>query len=261
MENENDEVDRFDEDFIMSPISSYSRPATLDDALRLLARPNVRARLIAGGTSFTPHLGNDVEEVIDLQAIGLDKIAVTGATATIGSMTTLQALVECAYLPVVVREAARRDAPNTFRHVATIGGAVAMGDWESELLASLLVCDAQVTMERQSGHVTTRLSDFLTARLAHLHQAVITQVTLTTDGATASDRTGRTPADKPIVAAIARRNRQGDVRLALSGVAETPVLVAPDALNTLAPPGDFRGSAEYRSHLAGVLARRVLQQI
>ncbi len=245
----------------MSPISSYSRPATLDDALRLLARPNVRARLMAGGSALTPHLGNDVEEVIDLQAIGLDKMAVTGATATIGSMITLQALVECADLPVVVREAARRDAPNTIRHVATLGGAIAMGDWESELLAALLACDAQLTIERLSGRVTTRLSDFLTARPAHLHQAIITQVALAVDGATASDRTGRTPADKPIVAAVARRNNQGDVHLALSGVAETPVLVAPEALSVLTPPEDFRGSSAYRKHLAGVLTRRVLQQI
>ncbi len=245
----------------MSPLSLYNRPATLNEALHLLAQPNARARLIAGGTSVAPRLDPSVEAVIDLQAIGFGEIGVTGTTATIGSMTRLQTLVDCPELPHVVREAARRDAPNTFRHVATLGGAVAVGDWESELLAALLACDAQVTLERLSGSFTVGLGDFLKARPAQLHQAIITQVMLAVDGPAAADRTGRTPADKPIVAAAARRHSQGDVRLALSGVAATPILVAPEALDTLAPPGDFRGSSEYRKHLAGVLARRVLQQI
>lgn len=245
----------------MSPLNTYHRPATLDEALRLLAQPNLRARLIAGGTSLTPHLGADVDEVIDLQAIGLREVVMTEATVTVGSLTTLQALVDCVALPPVVREAARRDAPNTIRHIATLGGAIASGDWESELLAALLACDAQVTVERLNGDATIRLTDFLAARASHLYQAIITQVTFAADGVAAADRTARTPADKPIVAAVARRTTQGDVRLALAGVAETPILVAPDALDTLAPPEDFRGSSDYRKHLATVLARRVLGQI
>ena len=41
------------------------------------------------------------------------------------------------------------------------------------------------------------------------------------------------------------------------------MLVAPtqDAANDLDPPGDFRGSAEYRRALAAVLAKRALEEI
>lgn len=245
----------------MSPLTAYHRPATLDQAVQLLARPGIHARIVAGGTSITPHLGADVDEVVDLQAVGLEGIDATRTTVTIGSMTTLQALVENPALPAIVQEAAHRDAPNTIRHVATLGGAIVSGDWESELLAALLVCDAQVMIQRQGGRAVVSLADFLAERAAHLRQAIITQVTLATDGAAAADRTARTPADKPIVAAAARRASHGEVRLALAGVAETPILVALDTLDSLVPPGDFRGSSDYRKHLAGVLARRVLQRI
>jgi CO/xanthine dehydrogenase FAD-binding subunit len=76
-------------------------------------------------------------------------------------------------------------------------------------------------------------------------------------------RTARTRADRPIVAAVARRTPDGQRRLALTGVAAVPVLVAPtpDAADGLEPPGDFRGSTEYRRALAGVLARRALEGV
>jgi CO/xanthine dehydrogenase FAD-binding subunit len=46
-------------------------------------------------------------------------------------------------------------------------------------------------------------------------------------------------------------------------VARTPLLVAPtrEAANDLDPPGDYRGSAEYRRAVAAVLAKRALEEI
>ncbi len=85
---------------------------------------------------------------------------------------------------------------------------------------------------------------------------LISSVTVDPRGVTATARTGRTRADRAIVSAAARRTPAGRVRLALSGVAATPVLV--DDLEDLDPPGDFRGSAEYRRALARVLAARAV---
>ena len=67
--------------------------------------------------------------------------------------------------------------------------------------------------------------------------------------------------DTAIVAAHARRDDDGTLRLALTGVGTTPSLVAPDDLDALDPPGDFRGSSEYRKEMAGILARRALAQL
>ena len=50
--------------------------------------------------------------------------------------------------------------------------------------------------------------------------------------------------------------------VALVGVAATPVLVLADApTEKLTPPDDFRGSATYRTELATVLARRVVEAL
>lgn len=245
----------------MPILKAYHRPTSVSDALHLLARHDVRTMVIAGGTEAIPQLADRADEVVDLQALGLDAIAGDASTLMLGAMAQLQAVVDAEEAPLPLRKAAQREAPNTFRHVATIGGLVAGGDWESELLAALLAYDAQVTVQTLGGAKHIALSDFLAQRSRHLSGAIITQVSVTTDGQAAAERTARTPADKPIVAAVARRTAQGDLRLALAGVAASPILVTPEKLEYLTPPGDFRGSSDYRKHLATVLARRVLSQV
>ena len=89
---------------------------------------------------------------------------------------------------------------------------------------------------------------------------LIIGITLAGGGVTAIATTGRTPGDRPIVAALGRVGDDG-IRLALCGVAPTPQLVDPAALDLLEPPDDFRGSTAYRRHLAGVLSARVLEEL
>jgi CO/xanthine dehydrogenase FAD-binding subunit len=100
----------------------------------------------------------------------------------------------------------------------------------------------------------------------------------------AEARTGSTPADFPIVWAMAVVDQHGSViknaRLALTGVWSQSVALAKsaellagkplgeDAIQQIAaaveaevsPKGDYRGSAEYRKAMAGVMTRRALQQ-
>ena len=245
----------------MPILKAYHRPTSVGDALYLLARNDVRTMVIAGGTAAIPQLADHADEVVDLQALGLDAITGGKSILMLGAMARLQAVVDAEEAPLPLRKAAQRETPNTFRQAATIGGLVAGGDWESELLAVLLAYDAQVTVQTLVGMKQIALSDFLAQRSRYLAGAIITQVSVATDGQAAAERTARTPADKPIVAAVARRTPQGDLRLALAGVAASPILLAPDDLDNLTPPGDFRGSSDYRKHLATVLARRVLSQI
>ena len=47
-----------------------------------------------------------------------------------------------------------------------------------------------------------------------------------------------------MLAAVARRNPEGNVLVAFAGVAKAPVLA--ESTQELVPPGDFRGSSEYR---------------
>ena len=72
-----------------------------------------------------------------------------GDTLRIGAMATLQELADSGDAPDVVREAARREQPSTLRAQATVGGCVATGHAESELLAALLVHEAVVQVDHR----------------------------------------------------------------------------------------------------------------
>jgi CO/xanthine dehydrogenase FAD-binding subunit len=197
--------------------------------------------------------------VVDLQGLGLGRIDIAASgDVAIGATVSLQQLTDSEHVPPVVREAARRDLPSALRSQATIGGVIVCGDFESELLATLLVHDAVVSVRGHSGTAEIKLVDFL-AGFPSRDVQLITTVTITTGGKSAAARTARTTADRSIVAAIARVTPEGTRRLALAGVARRPLLV--ERVEDLDPPSDFRGSSEYRKELARVLAARATKEV
>jgi probable selenate reductase FAD-binding subunit len=252
---------------LMGTVSAYWRPATVEGALALAQRRG--AVTVGGGTSVNAAPPCAQVEIIDLQALGLDRIESAPVGVSVGATATLQQIADDMAVPAAVRDAARREAPSTLRAAATIGGCVATGHWESEFLATLLACDAKVTLAQSRGTQELGL-DVLLADRRPLQRVIITRVCIAGDGMTAAARTGRTPADRPIVCAVARR-AAGGVRLALSGVAARPVLNStalirsgPDGAawaEKLDPPGDFRGSSAYRRALAVTLTRRVVEAV
>jgi CO/xanthine dehydrogenase FAD-binding subunit len=243
----------------MPRLRAYHRPATLDEALELLARPDVTSAPLGGGTCLSVPSPSVPDEVVDLQALGLDVVSVDGGHLDLGAMVRLQTLVDHERVPPLLRMLAHREHPNTLRNAVTVGGLVAGRAAESALLAGLLVHEAVATVAAAHGTRTIELPTVL--RDGVPAGAVITSVRVSWDGETAVESTARTPADLPIVAAAARRRNDGAILLALSGVATTPILVAPSEVAAVDPPGDFRGSPGYRRHLAVTLTRRVLARL
>lgn len=256
----------------------YHRPTTVPDAIALLAEPGRVAW--AGGTTIVHDTTGEPAEVVDLQALGLAGIERDAAgSLRAGATTTLQALADDPATPAAVREAARAELPSTLRTLATVGGTVAAADAHSVLLATLLAFDAEVAFADGRAEplaaVLDRVPapDLLDPDLTApdllgpdltvpdlIVPDLIIAVEFATDGRYATASTGRTPADVPIVAAVGRAADDG-VRLALSGVAPVPVLVAPDDVDSLEPPSDFRGSSAYRRRLATVLTARVTEDL
>ncbi|MDX1662944.1 MAG: FAD binding domain-containing protein [Candidatus Promineifilaceae bacterium] len=241
----------------MPHLQAYHRPENLEQALQLLAREGVRSAVVAGGTRIVPTL-KGVDEVVDLQRIGLDEQRHGADSLSLGALVRVQSVVDDERAPDLLREVARREGPNTMRNQGTIGGAIVAPRAESELLAALLVYDAAVTVQTLGGAHPMSLSEFLADVQGSLRGGIVTDVALQTGGATAHTRVARTPQDAPIVAAVARRDGEGALHLALCGVGERPLLIAPEEIDDLQPPADFRGSSAYRRQMARVLTERVL---
>lgn len=251
--------------------TAYYRPKALDEALQLLAQPEMFP--LAGGTKL---LARDVAgAVVDLQELALDMVQFAEGRLSLGATLTLDALA--AWLAEngkegspadMLQTAVRQAGPNTYRHAATLGGSIASRLPDSELLAALLLLEA--TLHLSSGDLS--LAAYLAAD--ERPSGLITGVSLEWgNGRFAHARVARTPADDPIVALLAWQPEGGPVRLAASGVAPRPTRLtaaeaadgheaaAQAAQSACTHPGDFRGDAAYRGEVTAVLIRRVLNEL
>lgn len=286
----------------MARVKEVQRPKTVADALALLARLARPGLPLAGGTTLVPRLvsaDNSAEAVVDLSLLGLDLIALERGMLRLGATATLADVAEnevCASVAGgLLGRAARLSADVNVRNAATVGGTVITGDPSSAFLLALLLLDTEVLIQTVEGEHAMPLGGFLHAPDQALNreapggagQGLLTEVRFFPpegDIGVGWARVGRTPRDRPIVAAAALVVREARVvaraRLALSGVAGVPIRATSveealtgesfieetvaEALNNLAetlnPPGDFRGSTEYRRAMAPILARRALQE-
>ena len=235
---------------------AYHRPGSLADAVRLLATPD--SSVLAGGTVVNAGRRPTRSVLVDLQALGLDDISTPEpGTLVVGATTRLSELATDERVPAWLRELARRELPSSLRTLATVGGTLIAGGAQSVLLAGLLACDGVATLVGESGSADVALADLL-ADSTRSQQHIITSIRLDVSGTANVQSTARTTADVPIVACVARRTATG-VHTSMSGVAGTVVNV--EDVEGLDPPADYRGSSEYRRHLARVLRARAITEL
>jgi len=230
----------------MLNLKEYHRPKDLTEAVALLQRKHPRTVVLSGGTWLVGEAPRDVEAVVDIADLGLNRILVEGNLVRIGAAVTHQQLVESEQLRTsalrVISETAQAMSGLNIRNRATIGGAIVTADAASPLVTALLACDAEVVIAgaKDKTKQADDPSDFwkvlpLAGFLAYRRQildegTLITEVRMplpSPDTRSHYARVARTPRDYPIVCAVAafamKDGIAGHVRIAVGGVAATPI--------------------------------------
>jgi probable selenate reductase FAD-binding subunit len=254
----------------MTPFQ-YHRPKTLAEALELLDR----AVPLAGGTALTPRR-DEIPAVIDLQDLGMRSLELSEGTVFLGACVKLQTMVESEeILPSALREASRLEASLNLRNMATLGGTIMSADGRSPLVTVLLAMEAVVVLE--PGDEVVSLETLLDQRDRSNDRRLITEIRLRQPETLCYEQVSRAPTDRPLVcAAVARLSSEGsgnEYRIVLGGFGTKPIriqkaetslaeeedidTVAEVARQAYASASDMWASGEYRSHIAGVLVKRL----
>jgi carbon-monoxide dehydrogenase medium subunit len=267
---------------------AYKKARSLDEAVALLVEKD--ARLLAGGQSLIATLNMRLSApslLIDINGLGgLDGITVKGGAVEIGALTrhtqAERSDVIAKQAPLIARAIPHIGHP-AIRNRGTLGGSIAFADPAAELPACLLALDGEIDATGPKGKRTIKAQDFFQGLF---ETALGPQEVLTAIRVPAADNAARVGfaelarrhGDYAIVglAACARANGKGlsDVRLAYFGVGSTPVRAkkaelalasgnidaAIKALD-LQPHDDVQATGKVKTHLAGVLLRRVAKQL
>lgn len=272
----------------------YVRAESIAHAVATLAAAGPDAKLIAGGQSLVPMMNFRLVKpsvLVDINRIaGLDRIACRGDRLHFGSLVrhrmTAQDEAVARHIPVL-HLAMTHVAHLTVRNRGTFCGSVCHADPAAEMPMMTLLLDGAVHIASVRGERILAARDFFVGSLVTALEPdeMVTGIDLAIPAAGtgwAFEEFARRHGDYAL-AAIAvlldrREGRACNVRIAMMGVADTPVRLAPveavlegreggaaafaEAAELLeasiAPNSDLNASADYRRHLAGVLARRAL---
>jgi len=275
---------------------SYHRPATVADAVKLLADLGDDARPLAGGHSLVPMMKLRLAtpaHLVDLHSVaGLKGISRDGGKIVIGAMTTQHELLasdEIAKSLPILQEAARLIADPQVRYRGTIGGNLANGDPGNDMPALMMALGASYQLHGPNGARETHAADFYQgAYFTALEPGeILTSVAVSIPAAGhgyAYEKLKRKVGDYATAAAAVVLTMAGgkvaSCSIGLTNLHETPLLATEAAravigtsldqaaLNAAAtaaraimsPAADARGPVEYRKHVGGIMVTRALQR-
>ncbi len=272
----------------------YVKPASLGEAVKILARFGPRAQALAGGTDLISLIAEDMlkpEMVVDIKGIpGLDKIGFKNNVLTIGALATFSDIRDSAVVAKkfpVIREMTGWVASVGIRNRATMVGNLCSAVPCCDSGPVLQVYDASMAVTGPKGKRTVPLTEwFLGPRKTVLRKGEIA--------------TGlRVPLPKKKHAACFVKLRRyrgedlaqasvtvmalagGEYRVSYGSVAPAPIrgkgveqLLNGQALTEtlirqavrlvpkeIAPITDIRSTKEYRMHMVGVMLERALRAV
>lgn len=269
-------------------VRNYYRPREIAEAVKLLAASDARNVVLGGGTSLALSAVPGIDGLVDLRDVGLNYQRVEKNLVVLGARSRPNDLIKFDGLQLVadgiVAEAASNYLAEVQRNRASLGGILITASAWADLAATLLASGGEITVAGAGGDQVHTLDAFFKLGPAKAaHQAVIREIRLPAGGLGGYQRVAKTKTDAPIVSVAARIDLDGGkvaaARVVAGGVAAVPVrldavekALQGAALTTESAAAaaskteveaieDFRASAEYRSELARVLTRRVLEGI
>ena len=276
----------------------YHAPTSLDQVFDLLDKYGDDSRVMAGGTALVIQMKQRLSQpghVIGMRRVGsLNAIESTPEGLRIGALCT-QRQIENSELVgkevPLVAATFRKVATPRIRNMATIGGGLVNGDPNQDPPPSLIALGASAVMTSKSGDRVVLLEEFFIDYYETDVQPgeILTNVMVphapAGSGSVYLKFLPRTADDYGTVnvAAVVSKEQDGtckDVRIVLGAAGVTPIRAkdAEDALrgkpltdeniraaavlvkDAVDPLEDFRGSADYKTDMAEVFARRAVEQ-
>lgn len=276
---------------------AYYTPATLHEALSLLAEHREAARVIAGGTDIIIELERglrpDVRVLIDITRIPeLDDIGLWGdGLMHIGPLVTHNQVIAS---PLIIEhalplaQASWSEASPQIRNRATVAGNIITASPANDTITPLRALGAQVTLQSAQQERTLPLADFITGVRKNIMQPdeLLTDISfrpLDADQRGIFLKLGLRRAQAIAVVNLSAVLRfEGDTVTEASitqGSVAPAIITSPEAEQWLignplskavidktaelaaqaaTPIDDIRGSADYRREMVRVLARRAL---
>jgi carbon-monoxide dehydrogenase medium subunit len=256
----------------------FHRPTTVRQAAGLLAREE-EPKLLAGGHTLIPTMKLRLagpKHIIDMSRIeGLSGIEAGARSVTIGAMTRH---VEVATSPVVkeaipaLADLASHIGDPAVRHRGTIGGSVANNDPNADYPAGCLGLGATIITNKRRIPADEYFKGMFETALEG--DEIITKVQFPKVNKAGYVKFAN-PASRYALVGVFVSKRGPEIRVAVTGAGANGVFrvpsfeealkkrFSPKSLEGLSIPADgmgsdIHGSAEYRAHLVGVLARRAV---
>lgn len=274
----------------------YHAPTSVEEALRLLeetASSGLDVKVLGGGQSLLPVLRLRMaapEVVVDLNKVPeLRGVRDDGDAIVVGAMTTHDAMTREPLVrqhALLLSVASETVADPQVRHRGTFGGAIVHADPAGDIAAPVLALGCELVIAGPDGRRTVAASDFFedlfTTAVGEGELLVEIRVPKYTGWGASYEKFTRVAQSWSIVAVAAAVQVQGgeitQARVGLTNMGSVPIRAlavesaligqpaTADAIRAAArtagagttPPSDANADADFRRHLAGVLAGRAV---
>ncbi|MGE5367254.1 MAG: FAD binding domain-containing protein [Betaproteobacteria bacterium] len=277
------------------PSFDYACPATIAEAIALLAAHRGEAKPIAGGQSLVPMLAFRLTAptlLVDLRKLSeLRQIKITDASVTLGAMVRWRDILQDPRLrqahPLLVA-AVEHIAHYQIRNRGTVGGSLAHADPAAELPGIAVTCEADIVALGREGSRIIAAGDFFRGALmtALRPEEIVTEIRFSPwpkQRRYGFREFARRRGDFALAAAAVTFDPAApkfqNVRIGAIGVGDVPMRIvaaeralegrdmtaaaiagcAAAASGAVGPADDIHASGAYRKTLIGVMVERALR--